>query len=105
MGCVLALSSLYVFYRDVQHLLANFLTFIFFLCPVVYPRSNIPEKARFWFDLNPFALVTEFYQEVLIEGVFPPIGQFCYFSLIAFLALAIGVYIHQKNREQFAEAL
>lgn len=105
MGCVLALSSLNVFYRDVQHLLANFLTFIFFLCPVVYPRTNIPEKARFWFELNPFALVTEFYQEVLIEGVFPPISQFCYFAFTALLAFAIGVYIHQRNREQFAEAL
>ena len=105
MGCVLGLSALNVFYRDVQHLLANFLTFIFFLCPVVYPRTNIPEKARFWIELNPLALATEFYQEILIEGVFPPLGQLCYFTCTALVTFALGVSIHQRNREQFAEAL
>lgn len=105
LGGVLALSALNVFYRDVQHLLGNFLTFIFFLCPVVYPRSNIPERARFWIELNPFALVTEFYQMILIEGVVPSWKQLLYFALMAGITFAFGVMIHQRNREQFAEAL
>lgn len=105
LGGVLALSALNVFYRDVQHLLGNFLTFIFFLCPVVYPRSNIPERARFWVELNPFALVTEFYQMILIEGVLPSWKHLGYFAFMAALTFAFGVMIHQRNREQFAEAL
>lgn len=105
LGAVLALSALNVFYRDVQHLLANFLTFIFFLCPVVYPRTNIPERARFWFELNPIALVTEFYQMILIEGIVPPIGQMAYFAATAGITLVLGIAVHQRHREQFAEAL
>lgn len=105
LGGVLALSALNVFYRDVQHLLGNFLTFIFFLCPVVYPRSNIPERARFWVELNPLALVTEFYQMILIEGVLPSWKHLVYFAFMAGLTFAFGVLIHQRNREQFAEAL
>jgi lipopolysaccharide transport system permease protein len=105
LGVVLGLSALNVFYRDVQHLLGNVLTFVFFLCPIVYPRSNIPERARFWLELNPLALVTEFYQMVLVEGVLPPLGQLLYFAAISFAALLVGVWIHQRNREQFAEAL
>ena len=85
--------------------LCNVLTFVFFLCPIVYPRSNIPERARFWLELNPLALVTEFYQMVLVEGVLPPLGQLLYFAAISFAALLGGVWIHQRNREQFAEAL
>jgi len=105
LGAVLGLSALNVFYRDVQHLLANVLTFLFFLCPVVYPRTNIPERARFWIELNPLALVTEFYQMVLVEGVLPPVGQLVYFGITAIATFALGVAIHQHNREQFAEAL
>lgn len=105
LGAVLGLSALNVFYRDVQHLLANVLTFLFFLCPVVYPRTNIPERARFWIELNPLALVTEFYQMVLVEGVLPPVGQLVYFGITAIATFALGVMIHQRNREQFAEAL
>jgi lipopolysaccharide transport system permease protein len=105
LGVVLGLSALNVFYRDVQHLLGNVLTFVFFLCPVVYPRTNIPERARFWIELNPLALVTEFYQMVLVEGVVPTVGQLGYFALVAVCTLILGVSIHQHNREQFAEAL
>lgn len=104
-GCVLALSALNVFYRDVQHLLGNFLTLIFFLCPVVYPRSNIPERVRFWFELNPFALLTEMYQMVLLEDVVPDPKQLIYLAAFSCAVLAIGVAIHQNYREQFAEAL
>jgi len=105
LGGVLALSALNVFYRDVQHLLGNVLTFVFFLCPVVYPRTTIPERARFWIELNPLALDTEFYQMVLVEGVFPPLQHFTYFALMAGFSLVVGVWVHQRNREQFAEAL
>jgi lipopolysaccharide transport system permease protein len=105
LGAVLGLSALNVFYRDVQHLLGNVLTFVFFLCPVVYPRTSIPEKARFWIELNPLALVTEFYQMVLVEGVLPPLHQLLYFAVVSFAVLTMGVWIHQRNREQFAEAL
>lgn len=105
LGVVLGLSALNVFYRDVQHLLGNILTFVFFLCPVVYPRTNIPERARFWIELNPLALVTEFYQMVLVEGVLPSLVQFAYFTVAAVVTLALGVAVHQYNREQFAEAL
>lgn len=105
LGAVLGLSALNVFYRDVQHILGNVLTFVFFLCPVVYPRTNIPEKARFWIELNPLALVTEFYQMILVEGVMPPLGQFIYLCFTAVATFALGVVVHQSNREQFAEAL
>jgi lipopolysaccharide transport system permease protein len=105
LGAVLGLSALNVFYRDVGHLLGNVLTFVFFLCPVVYPRTNIPERARFWIELNPLALVTEFYQMVLVEGVLPPVGQSIYFIVSAFVVLALGMWIHQRNREHFAEVL
>jgi lipopolysaccharide transport system permease protein len=105
LGAVLGLSALNVFYRDVQHLLGNVLTFVFFLCPIVYPRTNIPERARFWIELNPLALVTEFYQMVLVEGILPPLHQLAYFAAVSFATLAVGVWIHQRNREQFAEAL
>jgi lipopolysaccharide transport system permease protein len=105
LGAVLGLSALNVFYRDVQHLLGNILTFVFFLCPVVYPRTNIPERARFWIELNPLALLTEFYQMILVEGVVPPLSQVVYLYVFAFVVFAAGVAIHQRNRERFAEAL
>ena len=104
-GAVLALSALNVFYRDVQHLVGNMLTFLFFLCPVVYPASAVPARFRFLLDANPFAVLTECYQKILIDGVVPGGLAFVSLILVAALSMGIGLCVHSYFRERFAEAL
>jgi ABC-type polysaccharide/polyol phosphate export permease len=104
-GLVLALSALNVFYRDVQHLVGNVLTFLFFLCPIVYPPSAVPARFRFMLDLNPFALFTELYQMILIEGRLPSTTSFLYLVALSLVTWLLGALVHQHFRERFAEAL
>lgn len=104
-GLVLALSALNVFYRDVQHLVANVLTLLFFLCPVVYPASLVPERWRFMINLNPLAALTQFYQQILIQGVLPPIAGVLYVLGVSLVMGWVGVIVHNHYKEKFAEAL
>jgi lipopolysaccharide transport system permease protein len=104
-GLVLALSALNVFYRDVQHLVGNVLTFLFFLCPIVYPPAAVPERFRWMLDLNPFALLTEVYQMVLIDGRLPSTGSLLYIVGFTVLTWSAGALVHDMFRERFAEAL
>jgi lipopolysaccharide transport system permease protein len=104
-GIVLGLSALNVFFRDVQHLVGNFLTLLFFMCPVVYPVSAVPEKFRFLITYNPFAALTQFYQELLIEGVVPSAEAVLYVAVMCMVAGVIGVTVHRHYQERFAEAL
>jgi ABC-type polysaccharide/polyol phosphate export permease len=105
LGIVLALSALNVFYRDVQHLVGNLLKLLFFLCPVVYPVSAVPERFRFLISYNPFAAMTQFYQELLVEGVLPSIASFGYVAVVCALVGIIGLRVHTHYQERFAEAL
>lgn len=105
MGIVLALSAWNVFYRDVQHLVGNLLTLLFFLCPVVYPVSAVPEKLRFLITYNPFAALTQFYQELLVEGVVPQAGSLLYVGSMCVVVAFFGVRVHRHYQERFAEAL
>ncbi len=105
LGASLALASLNVFYRDVQHLLGNFLTFLFFLCPILYPLSNVPERFRFTMEWNPVAQITIFYHQIIIEGVFPE-----WHAVLLVFATVLGVFfvgnlIYNRNRESFAECI
>jgi len=70
-GIALALGSLNVHLRDVQHILGNLLTLLFFLCPILYPPKVVPEAFRFTLDYNPLALFTVLYHELILEGVWP----------------------------------
>ena len=104
-GVVFALSALNVRYRDVQHLVSNVLTFLFFLCPIVYPASTVPERFRFTLEWNPVAALTMAYQSVILEGALPAPGQILYLSLAALAALVVGTSIFNRSRESFAELL
>ncbi len=104
-GIVLGLSALNVYYRDVQHLLGNLLTFLFFLCPVLYPVTNVPPRFRFTMDWNPFAVLTVVYHQTILEGVWPSLRAMLFLAACAFLTLSAGNAIFNRYRESFAECL
>lgn len=105
LGIILISSSLNVFYRDVQHLIANLLTFMFFLCPILYPITAVPERFRFTLELNPLATLTVLYHNVIIDGVVPSFESVVVLSAVALLTLWGGTVVYNRNRESFAEAL
>jgi lipopolysaccharide transport system permease protein len=104
-GLALTLASLNVFYRDVQHLLGNVLSFIFFLCPILYTRDTVPEKFRFTLDLNPLAQFTEVYHAILLDGRMPAFNSIVCLLVWAILFFLIGSLVYQRNHENFAELL
>lgn len=104
-GLVLGLSALNVFYRDVQHILANALTFLFFLCPIVYSADMVPERFRFSLEYNPIALLTIFYQDLILKGVVPPLREVLTVSGMVVLIFSLGLLLFNRNREGFAEVL
>jgi len=104
-GLTLSLSALNVQFRDVQHILGNALTFLFFLCPILYPVTTVPEKFRFTIDYNPLAQLTIFYQDVLFHGIVPPLWTFGVLGIFALLCTIVGAVIYRRHAETFAELL
>ena len=73
------LSALMPFFNDLQHLIEVALTIWFFLTPVVYPMSQVPEGLVPFYRLNPMVGLIE-----LVHSVF--LGQ-----ALPFRSLAIAV--------------
>ena len=104
-GLSLALSALNVHFRDVQHILGNVMTLWFFLCPILYPASNIPEAFRATLFLNPVALFTEMYQGIFLEGAVPSLMSISATTLVALAVLYAGNMIFSYYRDSFAELI
>lgn len=102
-GLSLMFSALNVRYRDIQHILANFLTLWFFLSPILYPVENVPEQFRFSLFFNPVAQFTLMYHAVFLEGAHPPMSALLNVSLSACLVFVLGNYIFNRCRDGFAE--
>ncbi len=105
LGLSLLLAALNVHYRDVQHIVGNLLTFVFFLCPILYPSENVPEGFRFTLKLNPLAAMTVSYHNLILEGALPSAGTIFCICAFVLLSLVAGNMVYNRYRESFAELL
>ncbi len=104
-GC-LAVSALTVFYRDVQFLVGNFLTFWFFLTPILYDISMVPQRfAPLVQYLNPVSPLMKCYQDILYWRRFPDPTHLGASFGYGLAALVIGMLIFQRYRYLLAEEL
>ena len=71
-GIGLALASLQVFVRDVEHVLSPILMILMYLTPILYPLSAVPERLRGYVAANPFGWVVARLRDGLLEGNLAP---------------------------------
>jgi len=67
-GIALALASLQVFMRDVEHVLVPLLMIGMYLTPILYPLTLVPESVRPWVAANPFSWVVNRMRDALLDG-------------------------------------
>jgi lipopolysaccharide transport system permease protein len=104
-GLVLILAAINVFFRDVQHILANLLTLWFFLTPVLYPLAQVPPPFNKWVLLNPMAQITLAYQDVLFYNRQPDLRILPIFLALSVVLCAVGMIFFERYKETFAEKI
>jgi len=104
-GLVLSLAALNVHYRDVQHIVANLLLLWFFLTPIVYPASQVPERMQLLLWLNPLALFVEVYHAVFVAASWPRLDALAMLAVYTLVSLLTGAKIFDGYRDTFAELI
>jgi len=104
-GLGFLVSALNVRFRDVQHLLGHAFTLLFFLTPIVYPASQVPERFGWILKVNPVAHLVGMYHDALYVGVLPSLVTWIVAVAMALIALIIGIATFESQRESFAEVL
>jgi len=99
-------AGLTVFLRDIPQTLGVVLNLWFYLTPIVYPASLIPEKWRVWvFWLNPMAAIAEVYRDFVLVGEVKHWGEWGVASLVSILVFSGGLFVYQRLRPVFADVL
>ena len=100
------LAGLTVFVRDIPQTLAVVLNLWFYLTPIVYPASAIPEKWRIYiFWLNPIAAISEVYRDLILVGHIHHWGELAVATLIANVVFLLGLWCYRRLRPAFADVL
>lgn len=103
-GLSLAVASLNLFLRDLDRLTTLFLTFLFFLTPITYTSSMIPEKYQPLMYLNPFTPLILSWQELFLTGTLNG-GGIAAAGAMAVLSATGGYVIYSNLAPRFAEVV
>jgi lipopolysaccharide transport system permease protein len=85
-----------------ERLIGLLLTFLFYMTPIIYPVSMIPDKYKFVLYINPFAPFVLFWQDIFLHNSFN-LKYFAISLIYAFISLSIATFVFNKLKYKFAE--
>lgn len=101
LGFGFLLSSTTVYFRDMQHLWGVITTGWMYLTPIFWPSSMIPSDFQWLVAINPMYHFIDFFRNILINGVVPPVSSFVICFGWAIAAVALGVFVFKKLQRNF----
>ena len=113
-GMSLTFSVLNVYFRDVQHFVGILFQVWFYLTPIVYPLSLVPERAELFgrdmpvralFHLNPVVDFVEAFRSLLYDLRLPSAASLAYLVAVSVTSLVIGLTVFSRLEGKLAEEL
>ena len=112
-NCILILglgylgSAIVVFFKDIRHLISMGLQFGFWLTPIFWTLSLLPEAYWSFFKLNPMYYITQGFRDSLIEKVWfweKPVETIVFWS-ISLCLLWSGKRLFETLKPHFADVI
>jgi lipopolysaccharide transport system permease protein len=105
LGVSLWLSALNVIYRDVGYALAFLTELWFFVTPIVYSSSEIPNNLRLLYALNPMTGVVEAFRWALVNTQTAPGPMVAVSALVSLGILISGLFYFRRMERVFADEI
>lgn len=100
-------SSVVIFFRDLGQLVSMSIQFGFWLTPIFWSLTMVPQEYRWLFELNPAHYITQGYRDALINHVWfweKPMEALLFWG-ITLVFFALGAIVFRKLRPHFADVL
>lgn len=104
-GLGITLGVLNVFFRDVGQFFGIFLSFWFWLTPIVYPTSILSERLRSILAWNPMAPLVGAFQDVLVIGKWPQWETLWLVTLLGTLLSITGLGLFRRHAGEMVDEL
>ena len=104
-GLGITLGVLNVFFRDIGQLFGVVLQFWFWLTPIVYPVTILPQSLRPLMDLNPMAGLVGAYQTILVTRQWPVWQNLWFVTLLSILMCGLAMRMFRKHAGEMVDEL
>lgn len=104
-GVSFLVASLGVYLRDVQQLVAILTQMLFFMTPIFYPISVVPEKLRWILEINPLSSVVEQTRRIFLYGELPDFKIILGLFVVSVIIFQLGLAWFAKTKKGFADVM
>ncbi len=104
-GLSLATSALDVYFRDIRYVVESSTLVLFWLVPIFYSFSMIPQEYRSLYQYNPVAAVVLACRAIIMEGRMPPGPLLIKLPLVSAGLFVLGYAIFRRLKRNFADYL
>lgn len=105
LGMGLAMSALYVFFRDLPYFYELFTFLLWISSPVFYPPDIVPEKVRTILAFNPLLPIIESIRQISLSGDLPAINLIFHALISGLIILSLGCIAFRFWQNQFMDLL
>lgn len=103
-GFALILSTLNLFFRDLERFVALGIMLMFYCTPILYNSDMIPKQFSWIIDYNPLASMIMAWRDLLMNGNLDYM-HITYLYSSGIVILMLGVWVFNKLKYRFAEIL
>lgn len=104
-GISLFVSSITVYFRDLQHFIGIALQLLFYATPIVYATNIIPESYQWILRLNPMTFIIDGYRSIFYYQQQPDFISLGITLLVSLILCVVGYLLFSKLQKRFAEEL
>ncbi|QXO93521.1 ABC transporter permease [Methanospirillum purgamenti] len=105
LGFSFLFSAATVFFRDIPQIINSVFQVWFWVTPIVYVITIVPEEIRWILYLNPLYYILEFYRDSLLYNTFPDMMNMGVIILITIVLFALSLYIFRSVKRGFGELI
>ena len=104
-GIGFIVSSITVYFRDLQHFIGIALQLFFYATPIVYAPGQIPESFQWIIKFNPMTYIINGFRDIFYYKQMPDITSLGFVFLISIALCFVGYFIFHKLQKRFAEEM
>jgi ABC-type polysaccharide/polyol phosphate export permease len=104
-GCALLFSALNVYVRDTRYFVESANLVLFWLVPIFYPFSVVPQRFKDLYQFNPIAALVLAMRDIVLEAKAPSGVLMIKLTFVSLLALGAGLLTFRRLKPRFFDYL
>jgi ABC-type polysaccharide/polyol phosphate export permease len=96
LGFALLMSITAVYFRDSPHIVGIALQAGYYVTPIIYPVTMVPENYRWVFTINPMFYFVQLFRLPIYENIIPSMQLVVIAFGLAFISLFLGIFTYKK---------